>query len=320
MAIIHGIADSEKSLLNKLPNEVKNIDDIALEHKKLKDGLAEQKKDFFEKVPNRITQEEQKLDKIKAEEKITEQKFDEKIKKLEEKKAEGGFSGFSASFKGYVVKNYSKKREINKIKELQTEQESQINAWKENPEGIFNKTQKETISEIKEFDKIKKDPFYAGAKGENKVIDELSKLDDSFHVLAGIDVQLARWVTYNGKKNLRSAQIDIIVVCPKGVFAIEVKNWSNNYAKNNHKGLNPYEQTERAGRVLWILLQDVIKGTRVTNILLSIQGNLSYNQNYRSVFVSSLDRINQFLENRQDSLNEKDVNKIVKNLQRTFIW
>jgi hypothetical protein len=319
VAILHGIADSESNLLDKLPDEVEKFDDIAIEHKKLKDGLAEQKKDFFEKVPSRITREEQKLDKIKAEEKITEQKFDEKIKKLEEKKAEGGFSGFSASFKGYVVKNYSKKREINKIKELQTEQESHINAWKENPEGIFNKTQKETISEIKEFDKIKKDPFYAGAKGENKVIDELSKLDDSYHILCGIEVKLSRWVTYNGKKNLKSAQMDIIVVCPKGVFMIEVKNWSDNYVKNN-TNLSPYEQTERAGRVLWILLQDVIKGTRVTNILLSIQGNMPYNQNYRSVFVSSLNKINQFLENRQGSLSEKDVNKIVKDLQRSFIW
>jgi len=135
----------------------------------------------------------------------------------------------------------------------------------------------------------------------------------------GIEVKLSRWVTYNGKKNLKSAQMDIIVVCPKGVFMIEVKNWSDNYVKNN-TNLSPYEQTERAGRVLWILLQDVIKGTRVTNILLSIQGNMPYNQNYRSVFVSSLNKINQFLENRQGSLNEKDVNKIVKNLQRSFIW
>jgi hypothetical protein len=320
LAIIHGIADSEISLLDKLPDEVKNIDDIPIVHKKLKDGLAEQKKDFFEKVPSRIIREEQKLDKIKAEEKITEQKFDEKIKKLEEKKAEGGFSGFSASFKGYVVKNYSKKREINKIKELQKEQELHINAWKENPEGIFNKTQKETISEIKEFDKIKKDPFYAGAKGENKVIDELSKLDDSYHILAGVEVTLSRWVTYNGKKNLKSAQMDIVVVCPKGVFMIEVKNYSDDFVRNQRWKFSPYEQTERAGRVLWILLQDVIKGTRVTNILLSIQGNMPYNQNYRSVFVSSLNKINQFLENRQDSLNEKDVNKIVKNLQRSFTW
>jgi hypothetical protein len=173
--------------------------------------------------------------------------------------------------------------------------------------------------QINKFENNKENPLHAGAKGENKVVDELLKLDDDYHILCGIGVTLSRWITYNGKKNLKSAQMDIIVVCPKGVFMIEVKNWSDNYVKNN-TNLSPYEQTERAGRVLWVFLQNVIKGTRVTNILLSIQGNIQYNQNYRTVFVSNLNKINQFLENRQDSLNEKEVNKIVKNLKRTFTW
>ena len=96
---------------------------------------------------------------------------------------------------------------------------------------------------------------------------------------------------------------------------IEVKNWSDNYVRNN-ENLSPDEQTERAGRVLWISLQNVIKNIRVTNVLLSIQGNMSYNQKYRSVFVSSLNKINQFLENRQDSLNQKEVKKIVDSLKK----
>jgi len=75
--------------------------------------------------------------------------------------------------------------------------------------------------------------------------------------------------------------------------------------------LNPYEQTDMAGRVLWIALQDVIKNIRVTNVLVSIQGNLKYNERYRAVFVSSLARINQFLEKRQDSLCQREVKKIV---------
>jgi|APSaa5957512535_1039671.scaffolds.fasta_scaffold14374_3 hypothetical protein len=230
MAIIHGMADSESSLLDKLPDEVENIEDIDRVKKEFEEKLAKEKSGFF-----------------------------------------GG------------LRKWNYKRQISK------------------------------------FENNKENPLHAGAKGENKVIDELEKLDDSYHILCGVEVTLSRWVTYNGKKNLKSAQMDIVVVCPKGVFMIEVKNWSDNYVKNN-TNLSPYEQTERAGRVLWILLQDVIKGTRVTNILLSIQGNMPYNQNYRSVFVSNLNKINQFLENRQDSLNEKDVNKIVKNLQRSFIW
>ena len=225
MARLYGMADSERQLLNHLPGEVKNIDDI---------------------------------DRVKKQ-------FEKKLKK----KDTGFFAG---------IRKWNYQRQINK------------------------------------FENNEDNPLHAGTKGENKVIDELLKLDDHFHILCGVRIGLPYYVTYNGQKNLKSAQMDIVVVCPKGVFMIEVKNWSNNYAQN-YDGLNPYEQTDRAGRVLWIALQDVIKNIRVTNVLLSIQGNLRYNERYRAVFVSSLDRINQFLEKRQDALSEREVKKIVNDLK-----
>jgi len=168
--------------------------------------------------------------------------------------------------------------------------------------------------QINKFENNKDNPLHAGTKGENKVIDELLKLDDRYHILCGIRIELPYFVTYNGQKNLKSAQMDLVVVCPKGVFMIEVKNWSNSYAQN-YDGLNPYEQTDRAGRVLWIALQDLIKNIRVTNVLLSISGNISYDQRYRAVFVSSLNRINQFLEKRQDNLSPREVKKLVNDLK-----
>ena len=122
--------------------------------------------------------------------------------------------------------------------------------------------------------------------------------------------------TYNGKKNLKSAQMDLVLVCPKGVFMIEIKNWTDKYANNNNRSLSPYEQTERAGRVLWIILQKTVGDIRVTNVLLTIKGNLPYNQNYRSVTISSLNTINQFLEKRQDVLNPNEVKKIVDRLKK----
>lgn len=77
---------------------------------------------------------------------------------------------------------------------------------------------------------------------------------------------------YNGRKNLKSAQMDLVVVCPKGVFMIEVKNWTDEYAQQNNRDLSPHEQTERAGRVLWIALQKKFGDGEcgVTNVLLSI--------------------------------------------------
>jgi hypothetical protein len=220
------MADSERSLLNKLPNEVRDIDD-----------MGRVKKEFEDKLTN-----------------------------------EG--SGFFAG-----IKKWNYKRQINKFG-------------------------KKDVGQLR-----------TGTRGENKVIEKLLTLDDNYHILCGVRIALPHYVTYNGKKNLKSAQMDLVVVCPKGVFMIEVKNWSNQFANNNNKSFSPYEQTERAGRVLWISLQGIFRKVRVTNILLSIKGNLQYNERYRSVYVSSLDKINSFLERRKDIMSEKEVKNIVKDLK-----
>jgi len=233
MAIIYGIADSERNLLDKLPKEVKNVDD-----------MERVRKQFYGKMKKQRYGRKSLVGTIFAE-----------------------------------IKRYHYKRQVDKF----------------------------------QYKKIGK--LETGTKGENKVIDELSKLDDSYHILVGVDIELHNWVTYNGKKNLKSAQMDIVVVCLKGVFMIEVKNWTDEYAQRNKQVLSPYEQAGRAGLVLWITLQNVFKDIRVTNVLLSIKGNLPYNEDYRLVYVSSLDSINQFLEKRQDSLSEKEVVKIVKKLK-----
>ncbi len=235
MAFIYGNADSESKLLDKLPNEVKNVEDV--------DRV---RKDFYKKMKK--------------------QRYGYGRKSL--------FGIISSEIKRFHYKRQVDKFQYKKIGKLKT-----------------------------------------GTHGENYVIDKLSKMDNSYHILCGIEIELDHWVTYNGKKNLKSAQMDVVVVCPKGVFMIEVKNWTDKYADQNKKGLSPYEQAERAGRVLWITLQNNVGDIRVTNVLLSIKGNLQYNQNYRSVFVSSLDTINDFLEKRQNILNEKEIEKIVKDLK-----
>ncbi len=220
------MADSERSLLNRLPNEVRNVDDMG---------------------------------RVKKE-------FEDKIKST----GSGFFNG---------IRKWNYKRQVNKFGEKDVGQ------------------------------------LRTGTRGENKVIEELIKLDDSYHVLCGVRLELPHWVTYNGRKNLKSAQMDLVVVCPKGVYMIEVKNWSNQFVNNNNKSFSPYEQTERAGRVLWISLQGIFRKVRVTNVLLSVKGNLEYDKRYRSVFVSSLDKINSFLEQRQDILSEKEIKNIVKDLK-----
>ena len=224
IVIIHGSSDSERRLLDKLPNEVRSIDDM---HKV--------KEDFKHKRKNES----------------------------------GWFAG---------LKRWNYRRQIDKI------------------------------------DRGMKDPLRAGADGEKVMLNILATLDDSYHVFCDLHVRLPYTVRYNGQKNLRSAQMDLVVACLKGVFLIEVKNWSDRYAMN--PGWSPHEQTERAGRVLWIALQNSIGEVRVTNILLSMRGNIRYDANYRSVWVSDPSRIVGFLEGKPDTLTQPDLTRILTKLDK----
>jgi len=206
-------------------------------------------------------------------------------------------------------------KEVQKIEDIPIVYEKLKASLKEKDSGFFGFIKRwQKKRKILKFHKNKNKQLKAGAKGENQVIECLSALGDDYHVLCGVRIELPYWISYNGKKNLRSAQMDFVIVSKKGVFVIEVKNWSDNFAKN-HDGFSPHEQTDRAGRVLWFVLKSLIRDIQVTNVLLSIHGNIRYDRNYRMVFVSSLEKINRLLENRQDTLDDNQVEKIVNNLK-----
>lgn len=168
----------------------------------------------------------------------------------------------------------------------------------------------------RQIDKINRgmnDPLRAGASGEKAVLGALAILDDSYHVFCDLHIRLPYTVKYNGRKNLRSAQMDLVVACPKGVFVIEVKNWSDRYAAN--PSWSPHEQTDRAGRVLWFILRDDVEWVRVTKVLLSIRGNIPYDPDYRTVQVSDPDKIARFLKDRPDTISQKDLARIIAKLK-----
>ncbi|MCH7969401.1 MAG: NERD domain-containing protein [Thaumarchaeota archaeon] len=314
MAIIYGISQSEKNVIEHTPDSVRKIDDVDAVHKHLTNELASEKKDFFEKLPTRIKEKEDSIEKIKNDQTSLNQNYDKKIKILEDKKSEGILQLISSSFKIAVLKNYSKPKQLHKMQTLEYEQQDSLLKLKNNPQEIFDKKSEYKRNEVKRFGEIKKSPEYIGALGEVSVLQKLSQLSNEYHVFCDVRVELDRYVTYGGRRNLKSAQMDFVIVSKRGVVMIEVKNWSMGFYKQN-KAFNPHEQTDRAGRVLWIFLKSWRFNPNVKNVLLSIRGNISYNQSYKAVFVSSLDKINDVIQNKLDSLSEKDVNKIVKKLK-----
>ena len=203
-------------------------------------------------------------------------------------------------------------QEISDIEKVEAEMQEEIMA---DTTGFFAKFRRWRLKrQYKKFEKNRDDPFHAGAKGENQVIDKLSQLSDEYHVLCGLRIGLPYFISYNGKKNLKSAQIDFVVVSKKGVYTIEVKNWSDNYV-NQQNYFSPHEQAGRAGRLLWHVLKSWRKAPRVTSVVLSIKGNIPYDPKYKVVFVANIKNINNFLENREDTLSDKEVKKIVKKLK-----
>jgi len=193
-----------------------------------------------------------------------------------------------------------------------------INELKQEQKGFFGKISRwKKKRQLEKFEENKKDPFYPGAKGELEVLQTLSKLNDNYYVFCGLDIELRSWLSYQGERNLKSAQMDFVVVSRRGVILIEVKNWSTKYLKE-HDQLSPHEQTERAGKVLWAFLQTGYINPRVTNILLPIQNNMKFNPDYKYVSISKLNEINSFIENRGIELSENAFNEIVDILRAYY--
>ena len=211
-----------------------------------------------------------------------------------------------------LVKKYPKS--VRKFADIDIAHQELINELKKEPDGFFEKIKRFSKKrQLNKFKKNEKDPLQAGTKGERQVLEQLSKLSDNYFIICGPRIKLEKWLRYKGRRNLRSAQMDFVVVSRKGVILIEVKNWSDKYLKNNK--FNPYEQTERAGKVLWYYLQSWSSSPSVMNILLPTRENMEYNRNYKHVFVINLENINHFIEERSERLNDKDVKSIVKKLK-----
>ena len=154
---------------------------------------------------------------------------------------------------------------------------------------------------------------HAGAKGEILALEKLSELPDDYHIFCGVNKDLGKYITYRRKRNLKSAQMDFVVVSKRGVIVIEVKNWSAKYYKN-HYGLRPHEQVDRAGRVLWIALKSSWfspKDPPITSVLLSIQGSILSDPNYGYVVVKNLNDINSYIQNKVEQFSEKEVTRLI---------
>lgn len=148
---------------------------------------------------------------------------------------------------------------------------------------------------------------HANASRELQVIDVLSQLSDEYHILCDVNITLPNYVTYHGKKDLNSAQIDFVVISKKGIVLIDTKN----------KGSSPHDQVDRAARVLKSSLKSwrSPQSPKVKSVILSVKENIQYDPKYKSIMISDLDKINSFLQDRKEEFSDKELKRIFNRMK-----
>lgn len=114
----------------------------------------------------------------------------------------------------------------------------------------------ERLSEnIQALQELQQSPELAGAKAELEVIAQLRKLPGECTVFNNIKLRATRFIRFNGIP-LQSSQLDHLVLSPAGLFVVETKRWSRQFAESGRYH-NPFDQVQRAR----YLCQDVLKRT-----------------------------------------------------------
>jgi hypothetical protein len=142
------------------------------------------------------------------------------------------------------------------------------------------------------MEKITKSREFAGAVAEMAVIEELRTLRAGSLVFNDVKAEADRYIPFGGKP-LMSAQIDTLVITTAGVFVIEVKNWSREFADSG-EGFSPYEQASRAGYLVFDLLRSAGMDVRVRSII-ATNGSLPEREDQK-VAVVSISGLRRYLE------------------------
>jgi hypothetical protein len=316
IAYIYGKSGAERNLISNCPAEIENIEDIQPLLTNSKNKLETSRKTFFNNLPELIKKEKGKLEILTNNRIRIERDWDEKIISIRKTLEENKFRVW-LYFDIFFKKHVSKPRDIKNV-EIEIENKKEfIDELENEPDTVFTRQQVDLIKKIDQLGRNVKSPEYSGAIGEIKVLNELKKLNHSYHVFCDSNIRLKDYVRYRGTRNLKSAQMDFVIVGPTGIFVIEVKNWSSDRI-NHHTGISPHEQVDRAGLVLWIYLKQhsFFFKPRITKLLVPIQHNLQYNPNFKSVLIRDHYNLTKFINGNSNNLSERRIGKIASLLER----
>jgi hypothetical protein len=163
------------------------------------------------------------------------------------------------------------KRERDYVLSLRTalsQKEQRLFDFQRNETRIFEERKHELDVAIVTLENVLNSPDLAGAEAELEVEEILKKLPSTHYVLSNVCLRADEYIHFDGQA-LQSAQIDYLVISSAGVFVIEVKRWSRNFAASGDFH-NPYQQVKRAGYLCYRLLQDRNFDAKVQSVIVSL--------------------------------------------------
>jgi hypothetical protein len=347
MARIYGTIESLKSLKSELDNkgisrfnsvkEIKNfLSNYNAEKLSILDSESEKlEREYFDSCINLKQRKQQKANIIDLET----EKIDNRISDLQTKidsiknKDNYFFKKLISSIKLYLLKKQLNYYVKNKTKLLNSSV-SRINRKIENDEHFIKQyeTEKQNLIESRATPKIEKLEYtrdilessrnlISGAIGENLVVKEVKKLSDDYVLINDFNLKFSRPIFYK-KHNQRiySVQIDHLLISKAGIFIIETKNWSKS-SVNSLSLRSPIEQIERSNFALYVFISKNIplsdhhwgeQRVPIRNLIVMI--NNKPRGQFKYVSVKLLRELNDYIKYFEPVLTDKQFNRIVTEL------
>jgi hypothetical protein len=348
MAIIHGKIDSLSKILSFLAMEgvtfLSSLDDIISFKQNYGAEIDKTKKEVLCDISTEIEEKkeiitnltEDFIERLTERENILKEEKNEISKKIVKYsiRTNNVFLWIYNKYKYYVLNkrlnvllNDFDEEKKRPFKEL----EQRINHKKKELSNLENITEKEIQRrvELKAGVYIKakdilaeNNNLFLGAVGEQKAVDELKKLPDTYRVINNFRLNLRKPIyNKNTGQRIYSIQSDHIVVGPSGIFMIETKNWSKESIENLDL-YSPVEQVRRSSFTLFCYLNNSVErgilsffkdgwGSRkisIRNIILMI--NAKPSKEYQHVKILNLSEVCGYIKYFEPVFSEEEVNQI----------
>ena len=179
-----------------------------------------------------------------------------------------------------------------------------------------NIIQKEYNNIKSSYDFLKANETYLiGSKGEETVINALSRLSDEYFVLNDINLRFHPALFWNKTgEYIKTCQMDHIVTGQTGIFVLETKNWTSSNIENKTDHLR--WQVNRSGFALRSYIQDnyssFLDRPEIFCVVVSISGKNAGWKLDRSIDAVSPNQLCDFILRMKPTLSDNEVKKFIE--------